>query len=175
MRMPLATQANYSQSVPEFNFYEKYFHHSITSPSRPLAHLPDPRPSTHQSPPDGFDPWACQHAEFVDSYYSGGDDCVAVKSGIDRNATAAGAWPCGSRYAAANISVNNVTCDGSHGLTIGSEMSGGVDGVRFTNIRIRNSGPSVSVGRRSGHISPHRAHKLLLCTHLSLTRALMNK
>jgi hypothetical protein len=26
---------------------------------------------------DGFDPWACQHAEFIDSYYSAGDDCGA--------------------------------------------------------------------------------------------------
>ena len=30
---------------------------------------------------DGFDPWACEDAEFIDSYYSAGDDCVAVKSG----------------------------------------------------------------------------------------------
>jgi hypothetical protein len=27
---------------------------------------------------DGFDPWACQHAEFIDSYYSAGDDCGAL-------------------------------------------------------------------------------------------------
>ena len=94
------------------------------------------------------DPWACQHAEFVDSYYSGGDDCVAIKSGKDENASAP--WPCGLKFPAHNISVNNITCDGSHGLTVGSEMSGGVDGIRFTNIRIRNSGPSVRIKSQCG-------------------------
>lgn len=94
------------------------------------------------------DPWACQHAEFVDSYYSAGDDCVAVKSGKDENASAP--WPCGLKYPAHNITINNITCDGSHGLTVGSEMSGGVDGVRFTNIHIRNSGPSVRIKSQCG-------------------------
>ena len=94
------------------------------------------------------DPWACQHAEFIDSYYSAGDDCVAVKSGKDENSSTP--WPCGLKYAAHNITINNITCDGSHGLTIGSEMSGGVDGVRFTNINIRNSGPSVRIKSQCG-------------------------
>ena len=41
------------------------------------------------------------------------------------------------------------------GLTIGSEMSGGISDVRFTNIRIYNSGPSVRIKSqcgRSGYI-----------------------
>jgi polygalacturonase len=109
-----------------------------------------PALGSHGHNTDGFDPWACQNVEFVDSYYSGGDDCVAVKSGRDFNATPAGAWPCGTKYAAANITINNVTCDGSHGLTIGSEMSGGIDGVTFSNINIMNSGPAVRIKSQCG-------------------------
>ena len=108
-----------------------------------------PALGSHGHNTDGFDPWACQDVEFIDSYYSGGDDCVAVKSGKDANASSP--WPCGSeKYPAHNIRINNITCDGSHGLTIGSEMSGGVDGVSFTNIDIRNSGPSVRIKSQCG-------------------------
>lgn len=40
------------------------------------------------------DPWACQDVEFLDSYYSAGDDCVAVKSGEhEPNAITAFATP----------------------------------------------------------------------------------
>lgn len=116
---------------------------AITSPSLGL----------HGHNTDGFDPWACQDVEFRDSSYSGGDDCVAVKSGKNDNETAAGAWPCGDKYASRNIHIDNITCDGSHGLTIGSEMSGGVDGVTFSNIRIINSGPSVRIKSQCGRQS----------------------
>ena len=141
-------------------------------------HIDAPALGRHGHNTDGFDPWACEDAEFVDSYYSAGcgptsktpcraclatvtnlflpkyfcrrDDCVAVKSGKDSNATAAGAWPCGTSWPSRNITINNITCDGSHGLTIGSEMSGGIEDVRFTNIRIYNSGPSVRIKSQCG-------------------------
>lgn len=97
---------------------------------------------------DGFDPWACEDAEFIDSYYSAGDDCVAVKSGKDSDATIP--WPCGTTMPTKNVRIDNVTCDGSHGLTIGSEMSGGIDNVSFTNLRISHSGPSVRIKSQCG-------------------------
>jgi hypothetical protein len=70
------------------------------------------------------------------------------RSGRDLNASTP--WACGTRYPAKNIRINNITCDGSHGLTIGSEMSGGVENVSFTNINIRNSGPSVRIKSQCG-------------------------
>lgn len=73
--------------------------------------------------------------------------CMYV-TGRDVNASTP--WPCGLQYTSSNIRINNITCDGSHGLTIGSEMSGGVDGVAFTNINIRNSGPSVRIKSQCG-------------------------
>jgi polygalacturonase len=88
-------------------------------------HIDAPALGAHGHNTDGFDPWACEDVEFIDSYYSAGDDCVAVKSGRDSNATHP--WPCGTTYPARNITIDNITCDGSHGLTIGSEMSGGVE------------------------------------------------
>ena len=94
------------------------------------------------------DPWACEDVEFIDSYYSAGDDCVAVKSGKDTSETQP--WACGLRYPCKHIRINNVTCDGSHGLTIGSEISGGIDDVHFSNIKIYNSGPSVRIKSQCG-------------------------
>lgn len=35
----------------------------------------------HSKNTDGFDPYACEDVQFLDSYYAGGDDCVAIKSG----------------------------------------------------------------------------------------------
>ena len=111
-------------------------------------HIDAPQLGSHGHNTDGFDPWACEDTEFIDSYYSAGDDCVAVKSGKDSDA--AHPWPCNQTYPSRNISINNITCDGSHGLTIGSEMSGGVEDVRFTNIKIYNSGPSVRIKSQCG-------------------------
>lgn len=72
--------------------------------------------------------------QFLDSTYAAGDDCVAVKSG-----TQVGGKPyvdsCGRP--SRNIRVDNVSCTGRYAsLTIGSELSGGVQNVSFTNVRI---------------------------------------
>lgn len=93
---------------------------------------------------DGFDPWACDDVEFTDSFYSGGDDCVAIKSGVN----APKRWFC--NIPSSNILVRNVFCDGSHGLTVGSEVSGGIVNVTFDNIRITRSGPSVRIKSNCG-------------------------
>lgn len=96
---------------------------------------------------DGFDPQACSDVSFLDSHYKGGDDCVAVKSGIDSDG-----WECG--IPSQNVYVHNITCVDSHGLTIGSEISGGIRNVTFSNIRIGNpqieSGPSVRIKSQCG-------------------------
>jgi len=103
---------------------------------RRLKILGDPKGPNHHNT-DGFDPYACKDVQILDSYYSAGDDCVAVKSGTDPNTTCT--------WQSENILVNNLTCAASHGLTIGSEVSGGIRNVTFANIDISNSGPSVRI------------------------------
>ena len=65
-------------------------------------------------------------------------DCIAVKSGKQP-----AAWTCG--IPSENILIQNVTCAGSHGLTIGSEVAGGIRNVSFLNMRIHGA---------DGHPSP---------------------
>ena len=93
----------------------------------------------------------CQDAEFIDSTTPAGT--TASPSSRRKDARAGGRLALRPPYPSRDIRIDNVTCDGSHGLTVGSEMSGGVEDVRFTNIRIYNSGPSVRIksqcGRRS--------------------------
>ena len=51
---------------------------------------------------DGFDTVRCSHVTIANTYVTNGDDCVAFKNG--------------SNY----ITVENITCIGSHGLSVGS-------------------------------------------------------
>lgn len=101
----------------------------------------DPNGPNHHNT-DGFDPFACRDVAILDSYYSAGDDCVAVKSGTDPNTTCT--------WATENVMINNLTCASSHGLTIGSEVSGGIRNVTFANVHISNSGPSVRIKSKCG-------------------------
>jgi len=75
----------------------------------------------------------------TDSYIHNGDDCVAVKSGKQPSA-----WMCD--IPSENILVKNVTCAGSHGLTIGSEVAGGIRNVTFLNVRIHGADGHPSSG-----------------------------
>lgn len=82
---------------------------------------------------DGFDPDSSRNVLIEDSYYAGGDDCVAIKSG----------WDCfGIDYGrpSVNITIRNLTCHGfSAGIAIGSEMSGGVENILVENVRFTKS------------------------------------
>ena len=77
---------------------------------------------------------------FEDSFYEGpGDDCVAIKSGIQVNWTVPYVDVC--KRPSKMIRVNNVTCVAAHGVTIGSEISGGVEDVLYTrNVMNETSG-----------------------------------
>jgi polygalacturonase len=97
---------------------------------------------------DGFDPWGCRNAQFLDSHYAAGDDCVAVKSGKQLDDGTPFVRQC--EHPSENIFINNITCAKSHGLTVGSEVSGGIRNVSFNNIRIFDSGPSVRIKSNCG-------------------------
>jgi len=75
---------------------------------------------------DGIDPDSCQNVLIENYIYCAGDDAVAIKSGWN--------WA-GIEYgmASRNITVRNSSSGCRGGFTIGSEMSGGVENVTFTD------------------------------------------
>ena len=93
----------------------------------------------HHKNTDGFDPFASSDISLTDSYIHNGDDCIAVKSGKQP-----AAWSCD--VPCENILIKNVTCAGSHGLTIGSEVAGGIRNVTFSNVRIHGADGYPSAG-----------------------------
>ncbi|MCR5085067.1 MAG: glycoside hydrolase family 28 protein [Succinivibrionaceae bacterium] len=76
---------------------------------------------------DGVNPESCQYVLIENSSFSTGDDCIAIKSGKNRdgyNRGKVGGEPCG------NIIIrNNVFADGHGGVTMGSECTGGISNV----------------------------------------------
>jgi polygalacturonase len=81
---------------------------------------------------DGCDPDSCMDVLIEDCVFDTGDDCIAIKSGRNRD---------GRRVAvpSENIVIRNCEMrDGHGGLTIGSEMSGGVRDVFAENCRLNS-------------------------------------
>jgi polygalacturonase len=79
---------------------------------------------------DGFDPDACNYVLVQNVQFNTGDDCIAMKSGKYLD-TEYGPMQ--------NIVVQNCTMQSGHGgLTIGSEMSAGVQNVYARNLTMQN-------------------------------------
>ncbi|KAI3842596.1 hypothetical protein MKX03_027260 [Papaver bracteatum] len=89
---------------------------------------------------DGIDPDSCENMVIEDCYISVGDDGVAIKSGWDQY---------GINYGkpSTNILIKNVVIRSmvSAGVSIGSEMSGGVSNVRVENLHVWNSRRGVRI------------------------------
>jgi polygalacturonase len=90
---------------------------------------------------DGFDPDSTSDVLFEDSYVSNGDDAVAIKAG----------WDCAG-YASPdaapsdNITIRNVTqYIGGGGISIGSEMSGGISNVVVENVRLLHGSYGIQI------------------------------
>jgi hypothetical protein len=123
----------YSQDVSMYNltmvdspFWNNHFYDcDRVHVSGVSIYAPETSPNT-----DGFDPDSSRNVLIESSFYSGGDDCVSIKSG----------WDCfGIDYnkPCVNITIRNLTCHTCHGgIAIGSEMSGGVYNVTVENVRI---------------------------------------
>ncbi len=71
---------------------------------------------------DGIDPLGETDVTLNDDMIQDGDDCVAIKS----------AYP----VPASNITVENVHCYGTHGLSIGSQTGGNVTNVLHPLVRV---------------------------------------
>jgi polygalacturonase len=86
--------------------------------------------SSHGPNNDGCDPESCKDVLIKDCYFDTGDDCIAIKSG--RNAD-------GRRL---NVLTENIVIqgcrmkDGHGGITVGSEISGGVRNLFAENCRL---------------------------------------
>lgn len=86
--------------------------------------------STHGPNNDGCNPESCKDVLIKDCYFDTGDDCIAIKSG--RNAD-------GRRL---NVPTENIVIqgcrmkDGHGGITVGSEISGGVRNLFAENCRL---------------------------------------
>ena len=96
---------------------------------------------------DGIDLDCVTNALVEDCYFSVGDDALCVKSGRDYE---------GRRYAhpSRDIIFRNIRVGTGHGITIGSESSGGVHNVTFENIEMTgtSSGPRIKSQRGRGGV-----------------------
>ena len=79
---------------------------------------------------DGCDPDSCQDVLIENTLFDTGDDCIAIKSGRNRDGRRVG-------IPSENIVIRGCTMKDGHGaLTIGSEMSGGVRNVFAENCQL---------------------------------------
>ncbi|WP_461790996.1 glycoside hydrolase family 28 protein [Pedobacter sp.] len=79
---------------------------------------------------DGCDPESCKNVLIKDCYFNTGDDCIALKSGRNRD---------GRRInvPSENVIIQNCTMANGHGgIVIGSEISGGVRNVFAENCKM---------------------------------------
>lgn len=94
---------------------------------------------------DGIDPDSCEDMVIEDCYISVGDDGIAIKSGWDQYGIAYG-------RPSKNILIRNliVRSEVSAGISIGSEMSGGVSNITVENVLIWSSRRAVRIKTAPG-------------------------
>ncbi|CAL9111555.1 unnamed protein product [Musa textilis] len=94
---------------------------------------------------DGIDPDSCEDVLIENSYICVGDDAVAIKSGWDQYGIAYG-------RPSTNITLRNLTVRSnvSAGISIGSEMSGGVSNVTIENLIVWESRRGIRVKTAAG-------------------------
>eukprot|EP00039_Didymoeca_costata_P001511 m.53034 g.53034 ORF g.53034 m.53034 type:complete len:429 (+) comp10836_c1_seq2:109-1395(+) len=92
---------------------------------------------------DGIDVDASQEVLVENNYFSVGDDALCVKSGIDYFGRIVG-------RPSKNIIFRNNLIGTGHGITIGSETSGGVQNVTFENITMNKTGTGIRMKSQRG-------------------------
>lgn len=93
---------------------------------------------------DGFDPESCKAVEMLGTWFSVGDDCVAIKSGKIYM---------GQRYSTPCEDIRIAHCrmgDGHGGVTLGSEMAGGIRKVIVEDCEFENTDRGLRVKTRRG-------------------------
>ncbi len=91
---------------------------------------------------DGIDPESCKNVHISDCHIDVGDDCIAVKSGVEDNP---------NKVACENITITNCTMVHGHGgVVIGSEMTGDVKQVVISNCVFDGTDRGIRVKSRRG-------------------------
>ena len=93
---------------------------------------------------DGFDPESCKGVLVAGAHFSLGDDCIAIKSGK---------LYMGSTYQTPCEDIEIMHClmeNGHGGVTIGSEMAGGVKNVRVHDCLMRHTDRGLRIKTRRG-------------------------
>ncbi len=86
--------------------------------------------SSHGSNNDGCDPESCKDVLIEDCLFDTGDDCIAIKSGRNNDGRRVG-------VPSENIVIRRCTMrDGHGGVTMGSEISGGVRNVFVSDCKM---------------------------------------
>ena len=94
--------------------------------------------------PDGFDPESCRRIRLLGALFSVGDDCIAIKSGK--------IWQ-GRELKIPCEDLEIAYCamlDGHGGVTVGSEMAGGVRRVRVHHCWMRGNDRGLRIKSRRG-------------------------
>ncbi len=93
---------------------------------------------------DGFDPESCENVLVLGTKISVGDDCIAIKSGKLYMAT--------YHYKETkNVEVRNCRLERGHGsVTVGSEVAGGVSGVRVSQCVFSETDRGLRIKTRRG-------------------------
>ena len=93
---------------------------------------------------DGFDPECCRNVRLLGTEISVGDDCIALKSGKIR---------IGKKYRHPCEDVEiawSAMLDGHGGVTLGSEMAGGIRNVRVHHCYMRGNDRGLRIKTRRG-------------------------
>ena len=86
---------------------------------------------------DGCNPESCLNVLIEDCVFKTGNDCIAIKSGRDRDA-----WRMGQPTQ--NLIIRNCSFESrANALVFGSELSGGIRNVFAENIEIKNVGEGI--------------------------------
>jgi polygalacturonase len=93
---------------------------------------------------DGINPDSCRNVHISNCHVDVGDDCVALKSGIETE-------PAALRPPCENVTITNCTMVHGHGgVVIGSEMSGGVRNVVIDNCIFVGTDRGIRIKTRRG-------------------------
>ncbi len=93
---------------------------------------------------DGINPDSCSRVRISNCFISVGDDCIALKSGTERESLKLRA-PC------RDIAITNCVLERGHGgVVIGSEMSGGVQNVVISNCIFNGTDRGIRIKSRRG-------------------------
>ncbi|CAI0403029.1 unnamed protein product [Linum tenue] len=109
---------------------------------------------------DGINPDSCTNIRIEDCYIASGDDCIAVKSGIDQYGIKVG-------KPTKQLAIRRVTCvsPDSAVVALGSEMSGGIQDVRIEDVTAINCQSGIRIKTavgRGGYVKDIFARRMTM-------------